>query len=345
MAVDKTLFTRLRRLFSTNVVVRQVGGRKLKVSDTSRTQSSIKHQLIDRYQKIYSSAKQFGYDGGLIIQQQRLGLFKDYETMDTDSIISSALDIYSDESTMKNEYGKVLDIETDNANIHDILHNLFYDVLNVEFNLWPWVRNMCKYGDFFLYLDIDEKFGITNVVPISPYDISRLEGEDPENPHMVKFRMTPVDNVRHTTYGSEETDLESFQVAHFRLLSDANFLPYGRSTLEAARKVWKQLTLMEDAMLIHRIMRAPEKRIFKLDIGNIPPNEVDNFMQQIINKMKKTPVIDQKTGDYNLRYNIESTTEDYFLPVRGGDSGTNIETLNGLSNDGAIDDIEYLNLT
>ena len=318
MAVDKTLFKRLRRLFSTNVVVRQVGGKKLKIADTSRTQSSIKHQLIDRYQKIYSSAKQFGYDGGLIIQQQRLGLFKDYETMDQDSIISSALDIYSDESTMKNEYGKVLDIETDNANIHDILHNLFYDVLNIEFNLWPWVRNMCKYGDFFLYLDIDEKFGITNVVPISPYDVSRLEGEDPENPHMVKFRMTPVDNVRHTTYGSEDHDLEAFQVAHFRLLSDANFLPYGRSTLEAARKVWKQLTLMEDAMLIHRIMRAPEKRVFKFDIGNIPPAEVENYMQQVVNKMKKTPVIDQQT-----------------------DSGTSIDTLNGLSYD-AVDDIEYL---
>ena len=341
MAVDKTLFTRLRRLFSTNVVVRQVGGKKLKVSDTSRTQSSIKHQLIDRYQKIYSSAKQYGYDGGLVIQQQRLGLFKDYETMDQDSIISSALDIYSDESTMKNGYGKVLEIETDNANIHDILHNLFYDVLNIEFNLWPWVRNMCKYGDFFLYLDIDEKFGITNVVPISPYDVSRIEGDDPENPHLVKFRMTPVDNVRHTRYGSEDMDLEAFQVAHFRLLSDANFLPYGRSTLEAARKVWKQLTLMEDAMLIHRIMRAPEKRVFKFDIGNIPPAEVENYMQQVVNKMKKTPVIDNQTGDYNLKYNMQNITEDFFIPVRGGDSGTSIDTLNGLSYD-AVDDIEYL---
>ena len=152
MAVDKTLFTRLRRLFSTNVVVRQVGGKKLKVSDTSRTQSSIKHQLIDRYQKIYSSAKQFGYDGGLIIQQQRLGLFRDYETMDTDSIISSALDIYSDESTMKNEYGKVLDIETDNANIHDILHNLFYDqdisyaeITDKEFYLLPVLKKNDQY--------------------------------------------------------------------------------------------------------------------------------------------------------------------------------------------------------
>ena len=338
---DTTLFKRLQRLFSTNVIVRNVGGKKLKVVDTGRAQSTNRQNLIDRYQKIYSNQKAYGYDGGLIVKQQRLGLFRDYETMDNDSIISSALDIYSDESTMKNEYGQVLDIETTNENIHDILHNLFYDILNIEFNLWPWVRNMCKYGDFFLYLDIDEKFGITNVVPISPYDISRLEGEDPENPHYVKFRMTPVDNVRHTTYGSEDMDLEAFQVAHFRLLSDANFLPYGRSTLEAARKVWKQLTLMEDAMLIHRIMRAPEKRVFKFDIGNIPPAEVENYMQQVVNKMKKTPVIDNQTGDYNLKYNMQNITEDFFIPVRGGDSGTSIDTLNGLSYD-AVDDIEYL---
>jgi hypothetical protein len=111
--------------------------------------------------------------------------------------------------------------------------------------------------------------------------------------------------------------------------------------LEGARKVFKQLILMEDAMLIHRIMRAPEKRIFKIDIGNIPPSEVENFMQKLINKMKKIPVIDQNTGDYNLRYNVESVTEDYYLPVRGGDSGTSIDTLPSLSNEGAIDDIEF----
>ena len=99
---------------------------------------------------------------------------------------------------------------------------------------------------------------------------------------------------------------------------------------------------MEDAMLIHRIMRAPEKRIFKIDVGNIPPREVEQFMQRIISKMKKTPVIDQKTGEYNLKYNVESVTEDYFLPVRGGDSGTEIDTLPGLSNNDAVEDIEYL---
>ena len=126
------------------------------------------------------------------------------------------------------------------------------------------------------------------------------------------------------------------------MLSDSNFIPYGKSMLEGARRVWKQLTLMEDAMLIHRMMRAPEKRVFKIDIGNIPPNEVENYMNKIINKMKKIPVIDQNSGEYNLRYNMESVTEDYYLPVRGGDSGTDIDTLPALGNDGAIDDIEYL---
>ena len=107
-------------------------------------------------------------------------------------------------------------------------------------------------------------------------------------------------------------------------------------------KIFIELTLLEDAMLIHRIMRAPEKRVFKVDVGNIPPREVEQFMQRIINKMKKTPVVDQKTGEYNLKYNVESVTEDFFLPVRGGDSGTEIDTLPGLSNNDQIDDIEYL---
>ena len=339
---EKDLFSRLRRLFSTNTIVRNVGGRKLKIVDTGQLQSNVQTNLVDRYQKLYSNMQQYGYNDQLIAQQLRLGLFRDYESMDSDSIVASALDIYSDESTMKNEYGKVLNIKTDNNQVYDILHNLFYDVINIEFNLWPWVRNMNKYGDFFLQLDITEKYGITNVTPMSAYDVARLEGHDVENPQLVQFQLTPSGgNKRHSLENQESQIFENYQVAHFRLLSDSNYVPYGRSMLEAGRKVWKQLTLMEDAMLIHRIMRAPEKRVFKLDIGNIPPAEVDNFMQQAINKMKKAPVIDEKTGDYNLRYNIQNLTEDFFLPVRGGDSGTNIESLAGLTYE-AVDDIEYL---
>ena len=340
---DKSLFGRLQRLFSTNVIVRNVGGKKLKVADTSRTQSISKNNLVDRYQKIFTGAGLSGYSDSLLTKSLRLNLFKDYEAMDSDAIISSALDIYADESTMKSEYGDVLDIKTNNEQIKQILHNLFYDILNIEFNLWPWIRNMCKYGDFFLKLEINEKYGVTNVVPLSVYDVSRMEGLDPENPEYVKFLIeASTSEHRYKSQTSAKRDeLENYEVAHFRLLSDSNYLPYGKSQVEGARKIYKQLVLMEDAMLIHRIMRAPEKRIFKLDIGNIPPSEVDNYMQQVINKMKKAPVVDETTGDYNLKYNMQNITEDFFLPVRGGDSGTSIDSLPGLTYE-ATEDIEYL---
>jgi len=343
---DKTLFGRLQRLFSTNVIVRNVGGKKLKIADTDQVQKQVKSHLVDRYSKLHTNLNLVGTGYSTVhqVMAARLALFKDYEAMDSDPIISSALDIYSDESTMKSEYGKVIDIKTDNDNIKDILNNLFYDIMNIEFNLWPWVRNMVKYGDFFLYLDISDKYGVTNVVPLSPYELVRAEGEDPENPYYTKFYMESIEGA-HPYFGQKSNkgkiEFENFQIAHFRLANDSNFLPYGKSMVESTRKIWKQLTLMEDAMLIHRIMRAPSKRVFKIDIGNIPPAEVDNYMQRIINKMKKTPIIDEATGDYNLKYNMQNLTEDFFMPVRGGDSGTSIEELGGIDYD-STEDIEYL---
>jgi hypothetical protein len=347
---DKDFYSRLKRLFSTNVVVRNIGGRRLKIADTEQAQALSRRFLVDRFTKLYSNIQSSSLRAEQQYKaQQRLGLFKDYEQMDQDPIIASALDIYADESTMKSEYGNVLEINTDNENIYDILHNLFYDILNIEFNLWPWVRNMCKYGDFFLHLDIAEKYGIINVFPVSAYDVVRIEGEDIENPYYVKFAVEAEDyrfggmQRKHTgnKSGVHENEFESYEIAHFRLLSDANFIPYGKSSIESSRKIWKQLMLMEDAMLIHRIMRAPEKRVFKVDVGNIPPAEVDNYMQKIITKMKKAPFVDDASGEYNLRYNIQNVTEDFFMPVRGGDSGTQVDSLPGLTYD-AIDDIEYL---
>jgi len=340
---DKSLFGRLQRLFSNNVIVRNVGGKKLKIADTDKVQHIAKSNLIDRFTKLYSGYGASATTDAVHKKSLRLGLFKDYESMDNDGIVSSALDIYADESTMKSEYGSVLEIQTENENIKAILHNLFYDILNIEFNLWPWVRNMCKYGDFFLHLEINEKYGITNVAPLSAYDIARVEGLDAENPHYVKFVLEQgtSENTSYSAAKPHQSELENFEVAHFRLLSDSNFLPYGKSMIEQGRKTWKQLSLMEDAMMIHRIMRAPEKRVFQIDIGNIPPAEVDNYMQKILNKMKKTPIIDQATGEYNLKYNMQNITEDFFLPVRGGDSGTRIESLPGLSYE-AVEDIDYL---
>jgi hypothetical protein len=337
MAQKKSLFDRLKTLFSTNVVVRNVGGKKLRVVDTARYQADGNphtSKVIDRYGRLHGTRGTpiSVYNQYNSFSATKIDLYTDYEAMDTDAIISSALDIYSDESTLKNDQGDVLTIKTDNDNIRKILRNLFYDVLNIEYNLWPWIRNLCKYGDFYLYLDVKDELGVTNVVPFSPYEMQREEGTDPEHIYMTKF-------IYEGPLGKGE--FQNYEIAHFRLLGDTNFLPYGKSMLEGARKLYKQLLLMEDAMLIHRIMRAPEKRIFKIDIGNIPPAEVDQYMNNLMNKMKKTPIINEQTGDYNLRFNMQNLLEDFYLPVRGGQSGTAIESLAGLQYD-SIQDIEYL---
>jgi len=337
MAQNKSLFDRLKTLFSTNVVVRNVGGKKLKVVDTARYQGDGNphtSKVIDRYGRLHGTKGTpiSVYNQYNSFAATKIDLYTDYEAMDTDAIISSALDIYADESTLKNDQGDVLTIKTDNDNIRKILRNLFYDVLNIEYNLWPWIRNLCKYGDFYLYMDVKEELGVTNVVPFSPYEVQREEGTDPEHIYMTKF-------VYEGPLGRGE--FQNYEMAHFRLLGDTNFLPYGKSMLEGARKLYKQLILMEDAMLIHRIMRAPEKRIFKVDIGNIPPAEVDQYMNNLMNRMKKTPLVNEQTGDYNLRFNMQNLLEDFYLPVRGGQSGTQIETLAGLQYQ-AIEDIEYL---
>lgn len=337
MSEKKSLFDRLKVLFSTNVVVRNVGGKRLKVVDTARYQADGNphtSKVIDRYGRLHGSRGTpiSVYNQYNSFSATKIDLYTDYEAMDTDAIISSALDIYSDESTLKNDQGEVLSIKTDNDNLRKILKNLFYDILNIEYNLWPWIRNLCKYGDFYLYLDVKDGLGVTNVVPLSPYEMQREEGTDPEHIYMTKF-------IYEGPLGKGE--FQNYEIAHFRLLGDTNFLPYGKSMIEGARKLYKQLVLMEDAMLIHRIMRAPEKRVFKIDIGNLPPNEIDNYVNSVMTKMKKVPVVNEQTGEYNLRFNMQNLLEDFYLPVRGDKTGTTIETLPGLQYQ-AIEDVEYL---
>ena len=331
---DTSFFGRLTKLFRSQAIVTVDEDGKRNVFDGDERQQTNLSSLRDRYTKLQKSFyEQAGGAQSMAYQQVRREVFRDYDAMDNDPILASALDIYADECTLKNEFGDVLLIQSDNPKVQELLENLFYDILNVEFNLWPWTRNLVKYGDFFLGLEIAEGKGIVNVTPHSVYNTERLERTDPSNPNSVKFKITEDPN------GKEQ--YENFEIAHFRLLADTNWLPYGKSMIEYGRRLWKQLSLMEDAMLIHRIMRAPEKRVFKIDIGNIPPTEVDNYMQRIINKMKKVPFIDKNSGDYNLKYNMQNLTEDFYLPVRGGDSGTSIDNLAGLEY-ATIEDIDYL---
>ncbi len=339
---DKSVLGRLQKLFSTNTIVRKTET-GTKVIDTDEWQNMTTN-LVDRFTKLKVTNYGTGQmESSMAYQQVRIDLFRDYDSMDTDPILSSALDIYADECTAKNEQGNVLKIHHEDDNIKQILENLFYDILNVEFNLWPWTRNLVKYGDFFLHLEIadEEGVGIVNVMPLSAYEVSRIEGFDQANPQRVKFVYAPYQNPLGAFGQSPKKEFENYEMAHMRLNSDSNFLPYGKSVIEGGRRVWKQLTLMEDAMLIHRVMRAPEKRIFKIDVGNIPPNEVDNYMQKIINNSKKVPFVDERTGEYNLKYNVQNLIEDYYMPVRGNDNGTSIDTLKGLEYN-MIDDINYL---
>jgi hypothetical protein len=344
MAIDTSLFGRLRRLFSTDVIIRNVGGNQLRTIDVDRLQTYGNIQtnsLIDRFNRIHAGNSRLAYTPLMNYQTLRTSLYTDYEAMDTDAIVASALDIIADEATLKNEQGEVLHIKSSNAKLQRVLYNLFYEVLNVEFNLWAWIRTMCKYGDFYLHLDIAEKFGVYNVMPFSVYDVQREEGSNPANPSYVRFKINLNQAYGYATNTNRDDYFENYEIAHFRLLSDPSYLPYGRSYLEPGRKIFKQLNLMEDAMLIHRIMRAPEKRIFYTNIGNIAPQEVDPYMEKMKQRIKKVPYVDPQTGDYNLKYNMMNLTEDFYIPLRGNDSTTKIDTLKGLEYT-AIEDVAYL---
>ena len=295
---DKSVFNRLKRLFSTDVIIRNVGGDQIKTIDSGHVQSSGEYEtnaLVDRYNRIYSTAPSslYGAQFNLNYQYMRTFIYSEYDVMDQDAIIASALDILADESTLKNDMGEVLSIRSANEDIQKILYNLFYDVLNIEFNMWMWIRQMCKYGDFFLKLEIAEKFGVYNVIPYTAYHMERQEGYDPENPAAIRYRYNPegvngggnAGSGYYTVNQNEDNEtgivFDNYEMAHFRLIGDVNYLPYGRAYIEPARKLYKQYSLMEDAMLIHRIARAPEKRVFYVNVGAIPPNEIEELEKRL----------------------------------------------------------------
>jgi hypothetical protein len=263
--------------------------------------------------------------------QARGDRYIDFDQMEYMPEIASSMDIYADEITTSNELNDMLKIKTNNEELKGVLENLFFKILNLEFNLFGWARSMCKYGDYFLYLDIDERTGIRHVLGLPQNEVERLEGEDKENPKYVQFQW----NTAGMTF-------ENWQVAHFRILGNDKYVPYGTSVLEPARRIWRQLTMLEDAMMAYRIVRSPERRVFYVDVGGIPPQDVEQYMQKVITQMKRNQIVDANNGRVDLRYNPMSIEEDYFLPVRGGQNNTRIESLPGGTYTGDIDDVKYL---
>ena len=321
MAEQAGLFTRLTRLFRSGPII------KRSVRNVTSTRASTALEVFKRaHSDVYNSTlSAYG-------SFDRMSRYSDFSEMESTPEISSALDIYAEETVASDEQGKVLHIYSENRKIQEILENLFYETLNVEFNLVMWARNLCKYGDFFLFNDVHPEYGVINAFPISISEVEREEGFDSQDPMAVRFRWI--------TQGNQV--LENWQVSHFRLLGNDAFLPYGSSVLESARRIWRQLILIEDAMLVYRVIRAPERRVFYIDVGNVPPEDVTNYIEQAQTSLKRNQVVDKDNGQVDLRYNPLSVDEDYFLPVRGGESGTRIDTLAGGQNTAAIEDVQYV---
>jgi len=328
---ESLLFKQLTRLFSGPIV-----------NYRRQTQRKFRKKQLDNYADKFTSAsgqqfKKTEYGAGFealatsqMLQQDRAVRYIDFEQMEYMPEIASGLDIYADEITTSTKLTPLLSIDCQNQEIKDILNSLYHNILNVEHNLFGWARTMCKYGDFFLYLDIDDTHGITNGLGLPPAEIERLEGQDKTNPNYVQYQ-----------WNSARMTFENWQIAHFRVLGNDRYAPYGTSVLEPARRIWRQLTLLEDAMMAYRIVRSPERRVFYIDIGNIASQDVEQYMERIKTTMKRNQIVDSRTGRVDLRYNPMSIDEDYFIPVRANNN-TKIESLPGGTYTGDIDDVKYL---
>jgi hypothetical protein len=269
------------------------------------------------------------YTRSIYFDTDRISAYQDFRAMDMSPEIAAALNIIRDECLTRSEKGNILEIYSENSRVKEILKDLFGNRINVDYNLKLWIRDLIKYGDYFVFLEIDKNEGIYNFLSLPVEEIHREEAYD-GNPESVRFRWETMGMY-----------FEDWQVAHFRMLEDTKKLPYGRSILDPARKLWKQLQLAEDSMLVYRITRAPERRVFYIEVGNLGDQDVQGYIMKIQNQIKTQPVVDSRNGQYNLKYDPMNITEDYFIPIRG-DKSSKIDTLPGASNMGDIQDIEYL---
>ena len=271
----------------------------------------------------------------------RIGSYSDFEAMEFYPEIAAALDIMMEESTTLNSNGRMINVYSDSKRVKTIIEDLLFNRLDIHTSLPMWTRNTCKYGDNFVYLNIDDKNGVIGAKQMPNYEMERRDGGLFDMLTQRTDEDYKTDKVKFYWRG-RDVEFNSWQMAHFRLLGDDRRLPYGTSMLEKARRIWKQLILSEDAMLVYRVTRAPERRIYKIYVGNIDDKDVEAYVNEIANRFKRTPVIDPQTGQIDLRYNQLSNDQDYFIPVRSEDAPSPIDTLPGAANLDQIADIEYL---
>ena len=343
-----TVWQRLATTFGPNSTLGQgQPDYKLDKKEILKTQDKAEYEKakLQNQQSLYLSTNWAKVENNLYTQAiyyepTRLAAFYDYESMEYTPEISTALDIYSEESTTPDQNGYVLQVYSESKRIKSILVDLFVNTLDINTNLPMWIRNMCKYGDNFVYLKLDPTKGVTGCLQLPNIEIERLErGIDART-------YSATINVNRTAlkfaWKTRDAEFNTWEVAHFRLLGDDRKLPYGTSMLEKARRIWKQLVLSEDAMLIYRTSRAPERRVFKVFVGNMDDKDVEAYVQRVANKFKRDQVVDKQTGNVDLRFNQMAVDQDYFIPVRDQAAPNPIDTLPGALNLSEIADIEYI---
>jgi hypothetical protein len=292
--------------------------------------------IADKWTKLDQSL----YNQSVYYEPNRMAAYYDYESMEFTPEVSAALDIYAEESTTMSEKGEILTIYSESDRIKSILEDLFHTKMDINTNLQMWARGMSKYGDDFVYLKIDPEKGIIGVQQLPNIEIERIEGASAKTsgPHDIKV---PTRELRFQ-WKNKDLEFQAWEVAHFRLLGDDRKLPYGTSMLDKIRRIWKQLLLAEDAMLIYRTSRAPERRVFKIFVGNMDDKDIESYVQKVANKFKRSPISDPRNGQVDMRYNQMAVDQDYFVPVRDASQTMPIETLPGAQNLGEIADIEYI---
>jgi hypothetical protein len=306
--------------------------------ERAKLQAQQSQFLFDKWAKLDNSL----YNQSVYYEPNRLAAYYDYESMEFTPEVSAALDIYAEESTTMSEKGHILNVYSESNRVKSVLIDLFENQLDVNTNLQMWARNLCKYGDNFVYLKIDPEKGVIGCHQLPNIEIDRLEGAQG-----VPGNKTTSDIKTHTkelrfTWKNRDMEFQAWEIAHFRLLGDDRKLPYGTSMLDKIRRIWKQLLLAEDAMLIYRTSRAPERRVFKIFVGNMDDKDIEPYVQRVANKFKRDQIVDSRNGQVDMRYNQMAVDQDYFIPVRDPAAPSPIETLAGAQNLGEIADIEYI---
>ena len=278
-------------------------------------------------------------------------MYRDADLMDAFPEIGAALDIVSEESTIVNDKGMVVNVYSKSDRIKSILEDLFVNRLNIQLTGQMIIRAMCKYGNQFMLLDIDHKNGVKGWKQLPVFNMERIEN-GVQNPYgaaasIAVNGITKDDADLSTQFiwlddNNSQIPFRDWQIAHFRLLTNSLYLPYGISYLNAARRHWRMLSLMEDMMLIYRLERSVERRVYKIFVGAIDDADVEAYVERIANEFKRTPIIDPVTGQVDLRKNILGIDNDIFIPVRDENAPTPIDTLAAGQNMTALDDIKFV---